>query len=159
MDMPKKLKVAVIVLSTALLVSVGALAWTLWQNYWWQRSVDLVAHEAGASWAMSSFRRGHLALWEINPTNDFPRFSGRREGPFEIWLDEYRTGLPAPLHYAERKKIEAHNRQMRHMYEHPERFTPGKDERKHAQANGAANRNQPIRSETNRTSVAAGSDR
>src|SRR5262249_45191092 len=122
-------------------------------------SVDLVADEAGASWAMSSFRRGQLAIWEINPTNDFPRFSGRRDGPFEIWLDEYHPDMPASCQYAERRKVEAHNKQMRYMYEHPERFTPGQDERKQAQRGGAANRSQPTRSGTNQTSVAAGSDR
>lgn len=159
METPKKLKVAVILLAATLLVSLGALAWTLWQNYWWRRSVDLIADEAGASRAMSSFRRGHLALWEINPTNDSPRFSGRRDGPFEIWLDEYHAAMPAPWHYAERRKIEAHNRQMRYMSEHPERFTPGQDERKPAQQPSPANWSQPIRGETNRTSATAGSDR
>ncbi len=145
METSKKPKMAALVLGLALLVSLSVLAWALWQNYWWRRSVDLVADEAGASWAMSSFRRGRLTIWEINPTNDFPRFSGRRDGPFEIWLDEY--------------QLEAHNRQMRYMYEHPERFTIGQDERKQAQQGSAANRSQPIRSETNTTSAAAGSDR
>jgi hypothetical protein len=159
MGTPKKLKAIIIALGIALLASLGILAWTLLQNYWWRRSVDLVADEAGASWAMSSFRRGQLALWEINPTNDFPRFSGRRDGPFQIWLDEYQVDMPAPWQYAERRKIDAHNRQMRYMYEHPERFTPGQDERRQAQPDGASNRRQPIRSDTNRTSAAAASGR
>lgn len=124
-----------------MLVTLG---WALVQNYWWRRSVDLIADEAGTSWAMSTFRRGQLAIWEINPTNDFPRFSGRRDGPFEIWLDEYQVEMPAPWHYAERRKVEAYNRQMRYMYEHPERFTLGQDEREKAQRGTAANRSQPI---------------
>ncbi len=152
MEPSNKPKVAVLLLGLALIASLVALACVLWQNYWWRRSVDLVADEAGASWAISSFRRGQLAIWEINPTNDFPRFSGRREGPFEIWLDEYHPEMPAPWQYTERRKIEAHNRQMRYIYDHP-----GKDERKQAQPGGAANRGQPVGSETNRTSSAAGS--
>jgi len=47
---------------------------------------------------------------------------------------------------------------MRYMYDHPERFTPGKDERQQTQSGSAANRSQPIRSDTNRTPPAAGSD-
>src|SRR5213080_2480949 len=107
METPKKLKAIIVVLGITLLASLAALAWTLWQNYWWRQSVDLVGDEAGVSSAMSSFRRGQLVLWEINPTNDFPRFSGRREGPFAVWLGEYHAGMPAPWQYAERRKIEA----------------------------------------------------
>lgn len=159
METSKKLKITLFFLGVALLAMLFTLAWALWQDYWWRRSVDAVADEAGASWAMSSFRRGHLAIWEINPTNDFPRFSGRRDGPFEIWTIEYHSTMPAPWQYAERRKVEAHNRQMRYMYEHPERFTPGQDERKQAQERGAANRSQPTLSGTNQTSVATGSER
>ena len=158
MENPKKLKVAVIALSIVLGGALCALAWALWQNHWWRISVDELANEAGISWAMRSFRRGQLTLWESNPTNDSPRFSGRRDGPFDIWLDDYHDG-PAPWHYAERKKLDAHNKQMRYMYDHPERFTPGKDEQALPQRGGAANRSQPTRSGTNQTSAAAGSDR
>ena len=125
-----KLKAGVILLGIFLFVSLGALGWALWQNYWWKQSVNHVADEAGASWAMASFRRGRLTIWEQHPTNDFPRFSGRMDGPFEIWLGDYHAGLPGPWQYAQRRKLEAHNKQMRYMYEHPERFTPGVDERK-----------------------------
>jgi len=117
----KRLKLAVAVLGSALLASLGFLAHALWQNYWWKKSVDLVADEAGSSWAMSSFRRGHLAVWELHPTNDFPRHSGRHDGPFEVWLDEYHA-MPVPWLYAQRRKLDAHNRQMRYMYEHPDKF-------------------------------------
>ena len=155
METPRKSKVVVIMLGIALLASLGILARTLWQNYWWRRSVDFVADEAGRSWAMSTFHRGQLILWEINPTNDFPRFSGRRDGPFEIWLYDYQAEIPAPWHYADRRKVEAFNRQMRNMYEHPERFTLGHDERKQAQSDGAAIRSQPVGSDTNRNSSMA----
>ena len=123
MEKPRKLKLAIIILSITLSVSLGLLAWTLWQNYWWRRSVDLLAEEAGSSWAMRSFRRGQLTIWQTDPTNDSPRFTGHRDGPFEVWLDGYHDG-PVPWRYAERKKLEAHNRQMRYMYEHPQRFRP-----------------------------------
>jgi len=76
MENPKKLKVAVIALSIVLGGALCALAWALWQNHWWRISVDELANEAGISWAMRSFRRGQLTLWESNPTNDSPRFSG-----------------------------------------------------------------------------------
>ena len=122
MDTPKKLKVAVILLVVALLVLVGLSAWVVFQNYWWRRSVDLVADEAGVGEAKTSFCKGNLVMWEIDQTNDFPRFSGRRDGPFDVWLVEYHAGMPSPWQYAQRRKIEAHNSHMRFMYDHPERF-------------------------------------
>ena len=158
-DTLKKLKITVVLFGVVLVAMLVTLAWALLQNYWWRCSVDLIADEAGASWAMSTFRRGQLVIWEINPTNDFPRSSGRRAGPFEIWLDEYQAEMPAAWHYAERRKIEAYNRQMRYMYEHPERFTLGQDERKRAQRASAENRSRPIHAETNTTPLSTGSDR
>lgn len=155
----KKLKITAVLFGIGLLALVSTLAWVLWQNYWWRRSVDLIADEAGASWAMRSFRRGQLTIWEINPTNDFPRFSGRRDGPYEVWLVDHLANMPAPWQYAERRKVEAHNRQMRYMYEHPDRFTPGQDERNLPQRRGAGNRNQPAHPGTNQASAPAGSDR
>ena len=125
MDNTKRLKIVTAMLSAALAASLAFLARTLWENYWWRQSIDLVADEAGASAAVSSFPRGRLILWEINPTNDVPRFSGRREGPFEVWLDEYHPEMPEPWQYSFRRHNEAHNRQMRYMYKHPERFMPG----------------------------------
>lgn len=118
----RALRTCVAVLSFALLVSLGCLAYVLFQNYWWKRSVDIVADQAGASQAMSMFRSQHLVLWEINPTNDAIHFSGRHDGPFEIWLDEYHSHMPAPWQYSRRRIAEAHNTQMRYMYEHPQRF-------------------------------------
>jgi hypothetical protein len=115
-------KKAFIGLSAALVVALAALAYVLWQNFWWKQSLDFVANQAGATQAMSAFRRGRLVLWEINPTNDFPRFSGRYDGPFEIWLVEYHPEMPSPWQYSQRRLNEAHNRQMRYMYEHPAKF-------------------------------------
>jgi len=62
-------------------------------------------------------------LWTLWTGALFPRFSGRRDGPFEVWLDEYHDSMPEPWHYAQRRKLEAHNRQMRYMYKHPARFS------------------------------------
>ena len=137
MEYPRKLKLAVVVLTVALGVCLCALMWAVWQNHWWRRSVDLLADEAGSSWATRSFRRGQLTIWETNPTNDSPRFSGRRDGAFEVWLDGFHDG-PKPWQYAQRRKLEAHNKQMRYLYEHPGRArtegaatnTVDKDERK-----------------------------
>jgi hypothetical protein len=53
---------AFIALAVAFVLLLGAFAYALWQNFWWQRSVDYVANEAGTAQAMSAFRHGRLVL-------------------------------------------------------------------------------------------------
>ncbi len=89
--------------------------------------------------AKATFARGRLILWEINPTNNLYQFSGRRDGPFEIWLMDYHEMIPEQLRYAERQQVQAFNEHMRYMYDHPERFTPGAGARKRSPAAGATN--------------------
>ena len=122
MTNPRALKVAVWSPAVLLLVTLGWSGYLLFQNYWWKRSLDIVADQAGASQAMSTFRRGDLVLWEISKTNDTIRFSGRHDGPFEIWLDEYHPEMPSPWQYSRHRLNQAHNAQMRYMYEHPQKF-------------------------------------
>ena len=119
---PNKCGKATVFLSVALTICIGVVLCLLWQNFWLKKSLDHMADQAGAMQAMSEFRRGRLVLWEIVPTNDFPRFSGRYDGPFEVWLDEYHPDMPSAWKYAQRRLDKAHNAQMRLMYQHPERF-------------------------------------
>ncbi len=121
-NVPNKRGMATVFLSGALTICIGLVLYLLWQNFWLKKSLDHMASQAGAMQAMSEFRRGRLVLWEIVPTNDFPRFSGRYDGPFEVWLDEYHPDMPSAWKYAQRRLDEAHNAQMRLMYQHPERF-------------------------------------
>ena len=113
------------VLGIALVAALGLLGRACWQNYWWQQTVNFVADEAGAAGALVYFHKGQRVLWEIHETNDHPRFSGRYDGSFEIWMDEYSSGMPEPWQYAQRRKVAAHNRQLRYLYDHPEKFQPG----------------------------------
>jgi hypothetical protein len=119
---PRKLKIAVWSLALLLFASLSWSGYLLFQNYWWKRSLDKVADQAGMAQAMSTFRSGRLVLWEIDTTNDATGFSGRRDGPFEIWFDEYHSELPSPWNYAQRRMNQAHNATMRRMYEHPPKF-------------------------------------
>jgi hypothetical protein len=112
----------VVLLSSTLTICIGFILCLFWQNFWLKKSLDHMADQAGAMQAMSEFRKGRLVIWEIIPTNDFPRFSGRYDGPFEVWLDEYHPDMPSAWKYAQRRLDEAHNAQMRLMYQHPERF-------------------------------------
>jgi len=75
------------VLSIALLIFIGVTGYLLLQAFWWRKTVDALAATAGAAQAMSTFRHGQLVLWEIDTTNNSIRYSGRHDGPFQVWLD------------------------------------------------------------------------
>ncbi len=120
----KKLKILAAVLAFTSFASTALLAYVLYQNFWWKLSVDFVADKAGTSEAMTIFRMGHLTLYEINPTNENNNVhsSGRFDGPFEVWLDEYHPEMPGPWLYSQTRMNKAYNAQMHYMYEHPLKF-------------------------------------
>ena len=122
MKMERKPKLIVWSLSIALLCAVAALAYVSFQNFWWRKCTEYYADRDGGGDAVSTFQRGHLLLRMIEGENDNYRFSGRKEGPFEIWLVEYHSDMPAAWHYAQRRNAEEFNRQMRYMHDHPDRF-------------------------------------
>lgn len=103
------------------------LGYLTWQCFWWRRAAEAMAEESGHGEAVRSFRAGMLNLWEINPTNDFPRFSGRRDGPFDVWWVEYHPEIPGPILLAQQRKFEAYNLQMRRMIADPGKFKFGID--------------------------------
>jgi hypothetical protein len=84
-----------------------------------------VSEEAGSSEAMVRFYQGRLRIYEINKTWTNAGFSGRREGPFEIWHDEYRADYPEEWKFSRRIFWEKHNKMMHYMQEHPDRFRAG----------------------------------
>ena len=124
MNSPKTLRIAVTVLCIALVVTLGVLIWAFWQLHIWREAVDTVADEAGSEWATISIRGDHFMIYELSvgvaETNGMPEFSGRRDGPFEVWLAPDYTDLAAPFRYAQRKEIEAFNSHMRFLYKHPQ---------------------------------------
>jgi hypothetical protein len=103
-------------------VCLLTIVWLMWQNFSLKLTVDYLAQEAGAGQAMSEFRHGQLIFWESVSTNDFPRFSGHSDGVFSVWYDEYHSDEPSAWHYGQKKYNEAHNAQMKLMYQHPDKF-------------------------------------
>lgn len=119
---PKTLKRALRALSVALLVALGVLAWAFWQLRRWREAVDNAAEEAGQEWAGACFRAHKLEVYQMDVGTAVPVYTGHRLGPFEVWSYPDDPELPAPYRYAEGKRIEAFNLEMRWLYEHPELF-------------------------------------
>jgi hypothetical protein len=122
MDTTKKSKIIIALLVIALLASLGVLAYSLYQNYAYRTVLEATAEDDGRLKAMWSFHKGSLKLWQFEPTNHETRFSGHLDGPFEVWLTECPTNMPAAWTFAERIIWDEHNKMMRYMYQHPDRF-------------------------------------
>ena len=71
---------------------------------------------------MDDFHAGKLRLFELAGERDRPQFSGRHEGPFEIWYPQFYPILGEAHKYSTEQFIEFYNSKMRYMHEHPEKF-------------------------------------
>jgi hypothetical protein len=122
MDRSKKLQIAVVVLTVALVLSLGVMAWLVRQNHLWRTVAESYAEDDGGQWALLSFHMNHLVVYEYSvgcgETNGMPVYSGRRDGPFDVWLWPDYAEQPMQFRYAQRKKLESFNWRMRDLYKH-----------------------------------------
>jgi hypothetical protein len=116
MNNPKVLKILPAFLAILLL---GTLAWAgylLWQNYCWRQEVSRFAASSGRVEATALFRNGKLWLYKMDGRCDDSRFSGQREGPFEIWIAFYQPALGMAHRHATECYVTSFNEQMRMMH-------------------------------------------
>jgi hypothetical protein len=72
--------------------------------------------------ALADFKKGNLRLLKIEGENEKLRFSGQREGPFEIWIVQYYPILGKVHKYSQERYVDFYNSKMRYMYDHPDKF-------------------------------------
>ncbi len=146
-------------LAIALLCSLLLNAWGYLQIYGiggWRDQVYGSEGVAASDQALDDFRSGFLRLYCLGGENEKAKYTGTNDGPFEIWMPQFYPSLGRAHRYSTEQFIEFYNRKMQYMHTHPDKFLRQKGE---FQPDGAANGSQPIRSETNSTSSAAGSRR
>ncbi len=151
--------VVICLFAILLLGSASLIAWGYWQIYGiggWRDQLYASEGAVASRRALDDFRDGHLLLYTLGGENEKAKYTGTNDGAFEIWVPHFYPSLGRAHRYSTEQFIEFYNRKMRYMQTHPDNF---QQERKEVQRAGAANRSQPIRSETNRTSSAAGSRR
>jgi len=135
MNISRALKILVAVLAVTLVASLGFLGRALWRNQMWETEaygmIGLIATEQ----AMEDFSQGKLRLLAIAGKNDELRYSGTKEGPFEVWNPQFYPLLGYPHLFVKEKYVDFYNRKMRYMHEHPEKFVdPCCGERHHVPA-------------------------
>ena len=99
---------------------------------------------------MLLFKKGYRWKYVIDGKRDEDTRLNRMDGPFQLFAVFYQPSLGSAHKFATETYVSAFNAQMDVMIARPDRFL---GEPNNA---GAANRGQPVGSETNRTSAAAG---
>jgi hypothetical protein len=84
--------------------------------------VTRFAGSAGRLEAHGLFRKGRYWLYKMDGQCDESRFSGQRDGPFEVWIVFFQPSLGAAHRYATEHYVAEFNDQMRRMQREPEKF-------------------------------------
>jgi len=97
----------------------------LWRNRLWKEEVYGLASVFGAIRARDDFEKGKIRLFELDLSREQRGevFTGKSEGPFEIWKPQYLPLLGYPSQYATEQMVASYNDKMRYMNAHPEDFT------------------------------------
>jgi hypothetical protein len=121
----KLIKIISVVFGLALVISLIFLVRARWQVYGiagWKDEVYGLAGMRGSRLALDDFHTGKLRLFELASQQDAPKFSGRRDGVFEIWYPQFYPSMGEAHRYSTEQFVEFYNRNMRYMHEHPEKF-------------------------------------
>jgi hypothetical protein len=125
MNSSKSLKIVVAVLSVATIICLAFLAKFYWQTYWlggWKDQVFMYSSSDAVHEALDDFQIGRLRLYELDGDRDDSKFSGRRDGSFEIWYKWYHPSLGIAEQYATSNWVTYYNMKMKYMYSHPDKF-------------------------------------
>ncbi len=116
------LKIAVVLNTFALVVSLGFVVREYRLNCLWQQQTFGLAGYMGAERALHDFRQGKLRIFKIAGASDNDKFSGKSDGPFQIWISAYFPSLGYPELYATNQMVRVYNAKMRFMHKHPQQF-------------------------------------
>ncbi|MGA3285282.1 MAG: hypothetical protein ABSD57_12605 [Verrucomicrobiota bacterium] len=108
---PRVYKVAIMSLAIAFLISLGFLVHVLWVNSLWKQEVAVHSIYEGWEQAKHDFQKGKLRLFEFHGKNEKDKFSGRHQGPFEIWTVEYDPSLYVER-FSQEQWVESYNQCM-----------------------------------------------
>lgn len=117
-------------LGLALLVSLGFYGQSAFREQQWKAEVENLAGIAGTTFALSDFHRGRVRLLVIRGENETPRFSGEKDGPFEVWIAQSLPINGASYMFSNERIVAAYNTKMRYMQKDPKKFHFGRDKRK-----------------------------
>jgi hypothetical protein len=134
MNCSKSLKIVVAVLSVTTIIYLAFLARFYWQTYWfggWKDQTFMYSSSDAVHEALDDFQIRKFRLYELDGDRDDSKFSGRRDGSFEIRYKWYHPSLGIAEQYSMSNWVAYYNMKMKYMYAHPEKF--------HQESNAATN--------------------
>ncbi len=72
--------------------------------------------------AMDDFREGHLVLYTLSSESEKPQYTGKHDGPFEIWTYPFSPDLGRAHRYSKEQFVDFYNRKMRYVHSHADKF-------------------------------------
>jgi hypothetical protein len=123
----KKRLIIGLLLATNILTAT-ALAYYLWRDHFqWRTQSYGMAGYAASLQARTDFENGKRRLLELSLSEE-SKFTGRTDGPFEIWTWVHYPALGGPHTYVSNTFVEFYNRKMRYMQENPDEFRTDRTE-------------------------------
>ena len=111
------LKVALLVLLLLNLFLSILLSRALWrEKCGWRAQIYGMASYAGSLQAKADYHAGNLRLYKIAVEGDI-KFTGRTDGPFEIWTWPTHPVLGEPEKYSSETYVDFYNKRMRSLQE------------------------------------------
>jgi hypothetical protein len=124
MKKPNK-RIGVALLFVALFSSLALNVWCVWQIYYfggWRDTVQLKASMQATLQALDDYKAGILRIYTVQGQRESPAFTGRHEGPFEVWSPQFYPSLGPAHRLSTEEYAKAYNNKMRYMYDHPDRW-------------------------------------
>jgi hypothetical protein len=114
-------RVAIVTLVVAFVVAAGFWGYEVWQNQQWKSLVHAYAASQGNTRATQDFLDGKLQLYVMDEPEGYGKHHATNdEGPFQIVSVSYNPNM-FQHRYTSEVFIEAYNKRMRSLHEHPER--------------------------------------
>ncbi|MBL8820040.1 MAG: hypothetical protein JNL58_28710 [Planctomyces sp.] len=112
-----------VLLSVSLVAAIAVAAHGILRDWLWQEEVYPLIGIFGSARADEDFRNGKLRLFELGSEQERDTFTGRSEGPFEIWNPQYFPTRGYPHRYVTEEMVVFYNLRMQYMHAHPEKFS------------------------------------
>jgi len=111
--------IIVIILLMSNLATLGILMYTVKQSQRHKDEMVLMAKYAAAGQVLDDLEHDLLRLYELREEGE-REFTGRKEGPFEIWYYPYYPILSKPAKESTEAFIQMYNSKMKNMYDKKE---------------------------------------
>ncbi len=120
---PKTMIAIIIVQAAALLVLFGLYRKTHYEiegdiGIGWKNEVRSLTGYYGTREAKDDFSKGIVRLYQLDKERRESTFSGKKDGPYEVWNHSYYPSLGEPSRYSEEMFVHYYNAKMRHLVEH-----------------------------------------